>query len=73
MTALTFPLPSGRGTRPVGVMQFLSDLVYGVREGHALAVRYDVLSHKSDAELARIGLRREDVPRAVFAGKKRAR
>jgi uncharacterized protein YjiS (DUF1127 family) len=79
MTALSLPLPSGRGTplpsgrgtRRRGVRRFLSELVDGLREGHALATRYDTLARKSDAELARLGLKREDIPRAVFSGRKR--
>jgi hypothetical protein len=79
MTALSLPfpsgpgtpLPSGRGTRRIGVLRFFSELVDGLREGHALATRYDILARKSDAELARLGLTRQDIPRAVFATRKR--
>ena len=79
MTALSLPfpsgrgtpLPSGRGTRRLGILRFFSELVDGLREGHALATRYDALARKSDAELARLGLKREDIPRAVFASRKR--
>jgi len=79
MTALSLPfpsgrgtpLPSGRGTRRLGILRFFSELVDGLREGHALATRYDALARKSDTELARLGLKREDIPRAVFATAKR--
>ena len=79
MTTLALPFPSGRGTpRPSGrgarrrdVRRFFSGLVDSIREGHALAARYDTLARKSDAELARLGLRREDIPAAVFFARKR--
>jgi uncharacterized protein YjiS (DUF1127 family) len=78
MTALSLPfpsgrgtpLPSGRGTRRLGVLRFFSELASGLREGHTLATRYDMLARKSDTELARLGLKREDIPRVVFFGRK---
>ena len=78
MTALSLPfpsgrgtpLPSGRGTRRLGVLRFFSQLVDGLRQGQALAARYDTLARKSDTELARLGLKREDIPRVVFLGRK---
>jgi hypothetical protein len=66
MTVLTFPLPAGRPPRRNGVLHFLNGLADGVREGMATAARYDVLARKTDAELARLGLRREDVPRIAL-------
>ena len=72
MTSLTLPLPSGRGNRgPGGFLGFLNSLADGLREGITLAARYDSLSAKSDEELARIGLRRQDVPRAALLGRRR--
>ena len=71
MTSLTMPFPSGRGTRPSGIKKFLAGLVGGVREGLAVAARYDQMVRLSDSELARLGLRREDVPRAALTGRKR--
>ena len=72
MTSLTLPLPSGRGNRGNGgFLRFLNGLADGLREGVALARRYDSLAQKSDAELARLGLRREDVPRAALLGRRR--
>ncbi len=70
MTSLTLPFPSGRGrgTERVGLLRFLNGLADGLREGLELARRYDRLTAMSDAELARIGLRRKDIPRATFAG-----
>lgn len=71
MSSLTMPFPSGRGTRRTGILRFLADLASGIREGLALAARYDKLARMNDSELARIGLRREDLPRAALTGRKR--
>jgi hypothetical protein len=71
MTTLALPFPSGRHTRRSGARQYVADFFSGLREGLALAARYDQLSSKSDSELARLGLRREDIPRAVLAGRGR--
>jgi uncharacterized protein YjiS (DUF1127 family) len=71
MTTLTMPIPSGRGTgsRRSGILQFLNDFADGLREGLELARRYDTLSSMSDTELARLGLRRKDIPQAALAGR----
>jgi len=71
MTSLTLPFPSGRPARGSGIMRFLNGLADGLREGVALAARYDDLANKSDEELARLGLRRQDVPRAALLGRRR--
>jgi hypothetical protein len=70
MTTLTVPFPSGRGagTRRFSLLRFLNDFADGLREGIALAKRYDALDSMSDTELARLGLRREDIPQAALAG-----
>ena len=39
----------------------------GIGEAHTLAQRFDTLSRLSDGELAARGLKREDIPQAVFA------
>jgi hypothetical protein len=41
----------------------------GIRLAIAMAHRYEVLSHLSDAALAARGLTRLDIPRAVVNGK----
>jgi hypothetical protein len=72
MNSLTLPFPSGRGTRRTGgIMRFLSGLVGGIRDGLALADRYDRLSRMSDAELAQRGLSRVELPRAALSGRRR--
>jgi len=73
MTTLTLPFPSGRGagTRRFSILRFFHEFAEGVREGVELAKRYDTLNSKTDSELASLGLRREDVPQAVLAGRGR--
>jgi len=51
------------------VAHYLSDIAEGIREGRALATRYDALARRSDAELARLGIKREDIPRVVMFGR----
>jgi uncharacterized protein YjiS (DUF1127 family) len=51
------------------VAQYLSDLAEGIREGQQLARRYDALARQSDAELARLGIKREDIPHVVMFGR----
>jgi hypothetical protein len=70
MTVLTLPLRAGRPECRNGILHFLNSLADGVREGVAIAGRYDTLAQKTDNELARIGLRREDIPRAALLGHK---
>ena len=70
MTTLTFPTTatprrSGRGNTVLG---FLRAVFEGLREGHAIAARYERLSRMRDSELARLGLRRSDIPQAAVAG-----
>ncbi len=71
MATLTLPLPSGRGTRRLGILECISKFIAGISEGRELATRYERLAHKSDAELTRLGLKREDIARTVFAARRR--
>jgi uncharacterized protein YjiS (DUF1127 family) len=66
MATLTFPLPSGRAPRG---RTFLSALLNAFHEGVGKARRYQTLARKSDAELAALGINREDLPRIVMFGK----
>jgi uncharacterized protein YjiS (DUF1127 family) len=70
MTTLTLPFPSGRGadTKRFSILRFLNAFADGMRHGIELARRYDTLTAMSDSELARIGLRREDIPQATLRG-----
>jgi hypothetical protein len=53
------------------VVEYLSDLAEGIREGRELAGRYNEMAHRSDAELRRLGIRREDIPQIVMFGRVR--
>ncbi len=71
MTTLALPFPSGRGAgtkRFSTILRFFNDIADGMRDGLELARRYDTLTAMSDVELARIGLRREDIPQAILRG-----
>jgi hypothetical protein len=45
-------------------------VLLGIADGLAAAHRYDRLAAMGDAELARLGLTREDVPRFAFFGER---
>ena len=69
---LTNRLP---GTRPAptpqtrkGFFRAIAEFLDGIRLARAMAHRYDVLSAMSDAELARHGIKREDIPRIAVNG-----
>lgn len=55
-----------------GALERLADglrqVLLGIGDGLAAARRYERLAAMSDAELARLGLAREDVPRFAFFG-----
>jgi hypothetical protein len=57
-------------TSPVGnrIVQVAVDVVEGINEGRKMAWRYEKLSRMSNAELARLGLTRYDIPRAAVNG-----
>lgn len=72
MTTLTFPTVStpGRSGRVKSVFGFVRAVFEGVREGNAIATRYQRLSRMRDSELAQLGLNRDEVPQAAVAGVK---
>ncbi len=69
MTTLSLPFPSGRATRRASVFHVVSEFFAGVGEGIKAAKRYQTLVIKSDDELARIGLKRENLVRTVVFGR----
>jgi uncharacterized protein YjiS (DUF1127 family) len=75
MNTLALPLPSGRarrqGPRRARPITLGLEFAAGIRDGLQMLRRYKALAHKTDHELARIGLKREDLPRAVITGKVR--
>ncbi len=66
MTTATFPrlAPSV----PYGLSRLAVDLFEGVMEGREIATRYERLSRLTNAELARLGLSRQDIPRVAVNG-----
>lgn len=56
------PAPAQRLTR------LAVDVFEGIMEGREIATRYERLSRLSNAELARLGLTRQDIPRAAVNG-----
>ena len=69
MATFAFQMPSGRAPRGES---FLSALFAAFGEGLGKARRYQTLARKSDAELAQLGIAREDLPRVVMFGRPRA-
>ena len=67
--ALGRPAASGPGRHSRnGFFRPIVEFVDGIRQALAMAHRYDVLSHLSDAELAARRIKREDIPRLVVNG-----
>jgi len=69
MTALALQFPSGRDYPRRSFTRFVLNLINGFREAQDIANRYAQLSHLSDAELAALKMRREDLPRIALRGR----
>ncbi len=69
MTAIAIHLPSGRAYRRGSLRGIVLHLVNGFREALEALDRYEQLSHKSDAELATLQIRREDLPSIAVNGR----
>jgi hypothetical protein len=69
MSTLTLPLPSGRGYRRSSLISLGLKIAAGIPDGLHMLRRYKALVYKTDAELAEIGLKREDLPRTIVAGR----
>ena len=65
MTTLTRPAGRTRGAFFHNALALIANFFAGIRDGHAMARRYETLSRMSDGQLAVLGLRREDVPQAA--------
>lgn len=59
-----------RRSRPwsAAVAETLGAIMQGIVEGHDIATRYKALSRLSDAELARLGLTRQELTQAAIRG-----
>jgi len=58
-----------RPRRPHRFFRPFGELLDGIRLARAMAHRYEILSHKSDATLAAAGVKRQDIPNLVVNGK----
>ena len=68
MTTATLPRLSTPTARPIRAFRFLADLIGGVIEAREIEQRYHELTRLSNAELAHLGLTRQDIPRAAVFG-----
>lgn len=46
----------------------LSKTLAAIRDGRRMLAEYDALTRLSDSELARMGIRRQDIPQVVARG-----
>jgi hypothetical protein len=66
MTTATLPLAPSAG---YGVTRLAVDVFEGIMEGREIATRYERLSRLTNAELARLGLTRQDITRVAVNGR----
>ena len=59
-TMVTAPPPAARG--------YFTNVLAGIRDGGAMHARYEALARMSNTDLARRGLTRAEIMRAVVAG-----
>ena len=66
---MTATITTLRGTeRRFGhISQIVSKTISAIREGRRMLAEYDELTRLSDSELARMGIRRQDIPQVVAA------
>jgi len=69
MTTLALQSRCDRDDRHWSFRRLVLDLINGFREAQAISYRYAQLSHLSDAELTKLGMRREDLPRIALNGR----
>lgn len=67
MTTLTTTLRSTDG-RFGWFGAIVSQTLAAIRDGRRMLARYDALTRLPDSELARMGIRRQDIPQAVARG-----
>ena len=68
MTTATLPRLAATPAQPNRLVRLAVDVFEGVMEGRDIAYRYERLSRLSNADLARLGLTRQDIPRAAVNG-----
>ena len=70
MTTIALQFPSGRGYPRRSFTRLVLNLINGFREAQAISYRHAQLSHLSDAALAALKMRREDLPRIALRGRR---
>jgi uncharacterized protein YjiS (DUF1127 family) len=68
MTTATLPRLAAAPSFPSKFFRSIALVIDGVLEARTIATRYDRLSRMSNAELARLGLTRQDIPSAAVNG-----
>ncbi|HEY6995790.1 MAG TPA: DUF1127 domain-containing protein [Xanthobacteraceae bacterium] len=73
MTPLVLSAVLRAASRLLGrLLRYGAEVLTGIEEARAMALRYQTLAALSDRELARRGLARVDIPRAVLASVREA-
>jgi hypothetical protein len=62
-------LPQIQDSKPSKIISTIATFLSAFEEGFNKAEQYEALAHKSDSDLAALGLTREDLPRLVMFGK----
>jgi len=68
MTTATLPRITTTADAPSRLMGLAAAVFEGIKESRDIAHRYDLLSRLTNSELARLGLTRQDIPRAAATG-----
>ncbi len=68
MTTAALPRLATTPAWPSRLVRLAVFVFEGIREGRAMAYRYERLSRLTNAELAHLGLTRQDLPRAAVNG-----
>jgi len=68
MTTATYPRLPLAPSADYGLTRLAMDVFAGIMEGREIATRYERLSRLTHAELARLGLARQDIARVAVNG-----
>jgi len=68
MTTAILPRLTFSSDLPHQLRSYIGAVIDGVLEARTIAGRYDRLARMSNAELARLGLTRQDIPSAAVNG-----
>jgi uncharacterized protein YjiS (DUF1127 family) len=68
MTAIALIASSLHNSRLSALLRRIGEFFEAVEEAHEMAARYRSLSRLSNSELARMGIKREDIARVAIFG-----